>query len=249
MVLNPNSSLVYLAIAMLSEFNFKWDEAENAFKKTIEFNPLNETAYHELAQLQMRVGRFEEALESEKRAIYLAPNSFHFRNGLGEIYLYQGNYDQAILEMNKALQLNSDNRNSHKWLSLAYMYKRDFKKALYHYNNFSQMYSKWHDPTNFPGGLAQIYGYMGQKQKVLDLIHTYLENNPVDTISTFFMLQLSLAYISIQDVENALLWLEKGQKANAGWLIYMKVEPGFDPIRNNSRFQKIERSIFGKYSI
>jgi len=249
LVLNPNSSLVYLAIAMLSEVSFEWDKAEKAFQKTIEFNPLNDFAHHELAQLQMRLGRFEEAIESEKRAIYLDPNSYMYQNGLGEIYLFQRDYEKAILEMKKVLQLNADYSESHRWLAKAYMHKQDYQKALEHYDAFSKLYGKFYDPSNFPSGLAQIYGHMGQKHKTLNLIDTYLDNNPVDTINTFFMLQLALAYASINDVENALLWLEKGQKANAGWLIYMKVQPGFDSIRNNPRYKAVERQIFGQYSM
>lgn len=249
LAINPNSSLVYLAIAMLSEFNFKWENAEKAFQKTIEFNPLNEIAHHELAQHLMRLGRFEEAIESEKRAIYLAPNSVEYQNGLGEIYLFQRDYEKAILEMNKALQLNSDYYPSHRWLAKAYMHKQDYQKALDHYDIYAKLSNRFYDPSNFPGGLAQIYGYMGQKQKALDLIDTYLENNPVDTINTFFMLQLALAYTSINDLENALTWIERGQKSNAGWFIYMKIQPGFDPLRSNPRYQAAERRIFGKYSM
>ena len=249
LILNPNSSLVYLAKAMLSEFSFDWDNAEKAFQKTIELNPLNEIAHHELAQLQMRLGRFQEAIESEKRAIYLAPNSYEYQNGLGEIYLFQRDYDKAILEMNKALQLNADHHPSYRWLSKVYMFKQDYIKALEYYDIYSKMSGKFDDPSNFPGGLAQIYGYMGQKQKALDLINTFLENNSVETINTFLMLQLALTYTSINDVENALMWLEKGQKANAGWLIYMKIQPGFDLLRNNPRYQALEKQIYGKYSI
>ncbi len=248
LALNPNSSLVYLAMAMLSEFSFEWDNAEKAFQKTIEFNPLNDIAYHELAQLQMRLGRFEEAIESEKRAIYLAPTSFQYQNGLGEIHLYQRDYEKAILEMNKALQLYTDYPACHKWLAIVYMYKQDYQKALEYYDTYTKLHDKFYDPSNFPGVLAQIYGYMGQKQKALDLIDTFLENNPVDTINKSLMVQLALAYTSISDVENALKWLEISQKANAGWLIYMKVEPGFDLIRDNPRYQAVERQIFGKYS-
>ena len=248
LVLNPNSSLVYLSMAMLSEFSFDWGNAEKAFQKAIELNPLNDLAYHELAQLQLRLGRFEEAIESEKRAIYLAPNSFHYQNGLGEIYLFQRDYEKAILEMNKALQLNADYPPSHRWLAKAYMHKQDYQKALEHYDIFSKMYDQIHNPSNFRSGLAQIYGHTGQKQKALDLINTFLENNSVETINTYYILQLALAYTSINDVENALIWLEKGHKANGGWLIYMQVQPGFDPIRSNPRYQAVEHHIFGKFA-
>jgi len=151
--------------------------------------------------------------------------------------------------MNKALKLNADHHPSYRWLSKVYMLKQDYKKALEYYDIYSKMSGKFDDPSNFPGGLAQIYGYMGQKQKALDLINTFLENNSVETINTFLMLQLALTYTSINDVENALMWLEKGQKANAGWLIYMKIQPGFDLLRNNPRYQALEKQIYGKYSI
>jgi len=50
---------------------------------------------------------------------------------------------------------------------------------------------------------------------------------------------LPLAYIHLGDKEKGLYWLEKAFENHTRDMIYIKVEPDYDPVRADPRFQRI----------
>jgi len=50
-------------------------------------------------------------------------------------------------------------------------------------------------------------------------------------------------YAGLQDKEQTCLWLEKAYLERADGLNYINVEPGFDFLRSDPRFQKLVRRI------
>ena len=235
--LTPNSSWAYLSMGLIEEFSFNWEEAEEALNKAIAFNPANDEAHHELAHHLLRLGRFEEAIDSEMRALNFVPNSPLYQSGLGEIYLFRKDYDKAITEMKKALKLDPEHRATYRWLTKAYLHNGAFQQALVSLDKaITQIYT---------AERAQIYGLMGQAEKARKLIEQ-ANNNATTTLENGF--GLALAYAAIGDNEKAIDMLERAMDNKNTWLIYMKVEPGLDPLRNDPRYQAIERKVFGRFS-
>lgn len=240
LTLTPNSSWAYLALGMLREFNLEWEGAEEALRKAIALNPSNDDAHHELAHFLMRIGLFEEAIESQQRALFFNPHLPDYQSGLGEIYMYSRDYDKAITEMKKALELDPNHLVTYSWLTLANVYKKDYQQALGYAQKFST-------PESF-GYEAQIYARMGEKEKAMSIINKQIKKFKIDDITAGFCYGLAFAYTALNDKDKALYWLQKGYDLDGGWMIYLKVEPAFDPLRDDPRYQEIERNIFGKYS-
>jgi hypothetical protein len=52
-------------------------------------------------------------------------------------------------------------------------------------------------------------------------------------------MSIALIHIGLGENQAALTWLEKALGEQAGLLVWLKVDPEFDPLRSDSRFQKI----------
>ena len=50
---------------------------------------------------------------------------------------------------------------------------------------------------------------------------------------------LALMHLRLGEKEKAFVWLERAYQSHAGDLIYLNVEPQYDPIRNDPRFQDL----------
>jgi hypothetical protein len=70
-------------------------------------------------------------------------------------------------------------------------------------------------------------------EKLLDLNR----RQPVDPAT------LLQAYIGMDDKEQALAYLEKAYLQHSNALTTLKVEPHFDPLRSDARFQEMERRV------
>jgi serine/threonine-protein kinase len=54
---------------------------------------------------------------------------------------------------------------------------------------------------------------------------------------------LAVASLALGEKEQALDWLEKGYEDRNWWMPWLKVEPRFDPLRSEPRFQGLVRRV------
>jgi hypothetical protein len=47
---------------------------------------------------------------------------------------------------------------------------------------------------------------------------------------------IALVYIGLAEFETALDWLEKGLAERSYWMVFLKTDPVFDPLRRHPRF-------------
>ncbi|MGA7924847.1 MAG: hypothetical protein WCA20_02500 [Candidatus Sulfotelmatobacter sp.] len=52
---------------------------------------------------------------------------------------------------------------------------------------------------------------------------------------------MPLAYATIGEKDKAFAWLEKGLAEKSTWLLYLKVDPGFDSVRSDPRYADLLR--------
>jgi adenylate cyclase len=51
-------------------------------------------------------------------------------------------------------------------------------------------------------------------------------------------------YSALGDRDSAFVWLEKADKEKDGLLARLKVDPRFDSLRSDPRFQELERRVY-----
>lgn len=52
---------------------------------------------------------------------------------------------------------------------------------------------------------------------------------------------VAVVYAGIADNKSALVWLEKAERS--GWLVYVKYDPRFEPLRSDFQFQDVVRQV------
>jgi tetratricopeptide (TPR) repeat protein len=90
------------------------------------------------------------------------------------------------------------------------------------------------------GVLAHAYGQAGQQKEALQLIKELERGAKNESIR---LLPLVWAYAGLGDKEKAFAWLERAYAERRGALIYLNVEPLFEPLRSDARFQDLVRRI------
>lgn len=54
---------------------------------------------------------------------------------------------------------------------------------------------------------------------------------------------VAVVYAGIGDNKSALVWLEKALAERSGWLVSVKYDPRFEPLRSDFQFQDIVRRV------
>jgi len=181
--------------------------------------------------------RHEEAFTELKRAIHLDPLSIIINATLGMAYWCARRYDQQIEQFEKTLELDPDFALGHAVLGYAYMHKAMHEPAIAEVRKGFQL-SQGAPP--FLAWLGEAYaagGYSDDAQKILEQLEQISKKRYV---SPYHMARICAA---LGKKDEALRWLETGYRERAAWMVVLKVEPRFDGLRSDPRFQDLLRSM------
>jgi tetratricopeptide (TPR) repeat protein len=91
--------------AVLSNYDWKWTEAESEYKRALELNPNYSVGHQFYADQLMKMGRYAEGIAEMKRAVEVDPLSPMISTFLGRAYYYARQYDQAIEQYRRTFEI------------------------------------------------------------------------------------------------------------------------------------------------
>jgi TolB-like protein/DNA-binding winged helix-turn-helix (wHTH) protein/Tfp pilus assembly protein PilF len=227
--LDPYLAEAHASLAVIAQnYGWDWATAEREYRRAIELDDNYATAHHWYAEELALVGRFPEALAEIDRARKLDPISLIIGADTGAIFYFSRQYDQAITQFRAVLDMEPYFPRA-TMVIFSYVQERKYADAL-------ASLKRWEATAGNPGPrplalLAYVYGMEGQKEKAkrtLDALHLSTEP-PYST---------AIAEIGIGDKQKALDYLERAY-ADRTISTGVKVDPTFDPLRQEPRFQKI----------
>ena len=212
--------------------DWDWTGAEIEFKRAIELSPNYATAHHWYAEYFAITKQHSEALSEIKRAQELDPLSLLLKTEVGRHLYYARQYDQAIERLREVIEMDANFARAHQYLGRAYEGKMMFQEALAASQRAWQL-------DNTPRTLAFLgYAYAragkrGAAQKAIDELK---EQSKRKYVSPYW---IAIVYTGLDEREAALEWLNKLYEERSAFLIFLKVEPIFDSLRNDPRFQDL----------
>ncbi len=222
----------HTALGFIAEnHDWDWRTAEQEYRRAIQLNPNYATGHQLYAECLALQGRFDEAFPEIERARQLDPLSLIIATDNGAILFFSHQYDRAIEQFRAVLEMDPNFPRAHMVIT-AYVQKGLFDDALADAEGLHRREaSSWSW-----GALAYIYGRSGQRAKAkfaLDQLERVSRSQVVDPIS------FATAYIGIGDKEKALVWLQRAYQWHSSSLTALKVDPTYDPLRNDPRFQAL----------
>jgi len=232
--LDLDSSLAeaHTAFALIVQnSDLDWQTAEREFRRAIALNPNYATAHHWYAEHLMWRGRFAEALQESERARQLDPLSLIIAADNGFILYCARQYDRAIEKWRSVLAVDPDFPRAH-LIQAAYMEKGMVAEARADFEHLRTKPSTpvyWAVVTSLQAGS----GHPAEARAALAELLRAIRREPVAAV------YVAGAYASIGDRDQAFAWLERAYAEHPSELISLKVEPGWDPLRGDPRFQRL----------
>ena len=223
----------HTSLAMIEQ-NYDWDgpAAEKEFRRAIQLDPNYATAHHWYSEFLALQGRFDEALAESERARQLDPLSLIIAADNAAIFYFSRQYDRAIERFRAVLEMDPTVLRAHLIVS-AYAQKKDFAEALADLD-------VWRKAADTPGRLAWYAYVQGRAGDTVEAEHAFHELEQTSRASQLDPAQfINVAYAGLGDNEVWLSWLEKVCREHTNIPTGFKVDPIYDPIRNDPRFQKM----------
>lgn len=217
-------------------FDYDWIAAENGFKQALELKPNYATAQQWYGNYLTMAGRHEEAIAALQRASELDPLSLSINTDVALVYYFARKHDDAIKQLEKTLELDKSYFNAHLHLGLNYAQEKKFENAIAEF----EIVKKETASEQGIAELAWIYALSGQRDKAKELLKEIEANAQNKQIS---LAALAGVYAALGNKEKAFGLLHKAHKARDGFLVSIKVDPMFDSLRDDSRYQELLRQM------
>jgi TolB-like protein/DNA-binding winged helix-turn-helix (wHTH) protein/Flp pilus assembly protein TadD len=227
----------HVALALILEnYDWDWSTAEKEYRRAIELNPNYATAHQWYAEFLMWQGRFDEALRESEDARRLDPLSLIIATDRGAIFYFSRQYDRAIEQFHNVREMDPSFVRVHLVID-AYVQQGRFTEALADLEGWRRTSG---DGIQISSRLIYLYGRMGQKDKARAELRKLEAMNGTQPLDPVLM---ALAYIGIGNNDAALSSLEKACAERSNLLTALKVEPVYDPLRDDPRFQELLRRV------
>ncbi|MGB7210340.1 MAG: winged helix-turn-helix domain-containing protein [Pyrinomonadaceae bacterium] len=222
------------------KFIFEWDfaGAEREHKRAIALNP-NSSAAHRMYALLLGqpLGRFDEAIAEIKTAIDLEPASVLNHKIYGQTLYFARRYDEAIAQLKRTVEMDAEFSTVHKFLINSYSAKGDEAQA---FEWFVRQRTQFGDKPDEIQSWKTIYaksGWRGIFERQLEQAKEAEKNGKPNYIwLAFFSIELG-------EREPAFAYLEKAFVKRQWAMTTLKVEPRFDPLRSDPRFEDLVKRV------
>jgi TolB-like protein/DNA-binding winged helix-turn-helix (wHTH) protein/Tfp pilus assembly protein PilF len=226
----------HTSLALITEnYDWDWQNAEKEYRRAIQLDPNYATAHHWYAEYLAYQGRFDEAFAEIERARQLDPLSLIIATDNGAILYFSRQYDRAIKQFRSVLDMEPNFPRAH-LLVFAYVQKGLFADAL-------ADIEKWRRSDDAPGIWsiqAYVYGRSGEQaeaRRALEKLQQLNRRQQMDPAA------IALAYVGMDNKDDAFAWLQKAYSEHSNALTALKVDPIYDPLRSDPRFQELLRRV------
>jgi TolB-like protein/DNA-binding winged helix-turn-helix (wHTH) protein/Flp pilus assembly protein TadD len=214
-------------------YDWDWTSAEKEYKRAIELNPRYAVAHQWYGGYLAVMGRSNEAIAERKLALELEPLNLIINFELGSAFYYTRDYDRAIEQFQKTLELDQNFTPAHDFLPVTYEQKGMYNEAI---AEFKKVVALKVRSESSKASLGHVYAVTGKKSEARALLDELKQDSAQEYVPGT---SVALIYAGLGEKDQAFAWLDKGYEERAFQMQWLKIEPRWDSLRSDPRFQDL----------
>jgi TolB-like protein/Tfp pilus assembly protein PilF len=227
------------SLGLLDTLDLRLERAITHFERAVQLKPNYATAHHWLGLGHLSLGHFDQAIAEGKRATELDPLSVIINADFAWTYACAHRLNEAEAQARKTLEIDPRFFLAHYYLGGVRQAKGQLPEAI---SEFQQAFDLNGDSYSL-AMLGQAYARAGNKaeaQKILARLNEEAKSRHVAPYAW------ALLYLGLGDKNRALDELETAyQRSDTNYLFVLKVDPLFDDLRGQPRFEALVQKIVG----
>jgi eukaryotic-like serine/threonine-protein kinase len=215
--------------------DFDWEAAERHLRRALELNPNYVTGRLWYSYFLGMSGRFDEALTQVRRALEVAPLTPIAHQALSWAYYHARRYEESVA-VGRSLAINEPKYGlGFIFFSVSLAHARKHEEAIAAGLRGVELLGR--SPYTL-SWLASAYAAAGEREQVLALLAEIQEMSARRYVSPYL---LAMIHCNLGDEERALAELERALLIRDARLVWLGVDPQFDRLRDQPRFEELLR--------
>lgn len=238
LAIDDNLSEAHTAMGAVRLF-YDWDfaEAEKELKRAIMLDANNAGAHQLYGDLLEITERFDAARTERKRSLELDPLSPINNVVAGTTFYFARQDAEAITQLEKTINLEPRFVLAYLYLGQTYEKQKMYEQAI---ATFQKGMTQVERHPQLVAAIGHAYALSGKPDEANKALAELREMSGQRYVSPY---QFAVVYAGLGDKEQTFAWLEKAFQDRSFFLIWLKVEPLFDSLRDDPRFADLLRRI------
>lgn len=234
--LHADLSEIHAAKGLLELYNLNLKDSEKSFRRALKLNPNNSSAHSYYSIYLVAVGNFPLSLTHQYKAIELNPFISSRMGALSTRFYLMREYSKAIKTAEEVLELFPNNDLLYANMALAHAHLGLSDSALKNIQIAYEMEQR-SDVYAHKGYIYALFGDRKESYTILNDIKSTEYHDPID------FCDIAVIYVALGDNDKAFEYLEKAYESKFSHLFLLKVDPRFDSLRSDPRFEPLLKRI------
>ena len=214
-------------------FNWDFSAAEKELSRAKSLDPRNAQIYHFYGHYLELVGRFDEAIAETRRGVEMDPTILVVNSELGFAYYMARRFDQAVDQHRNTLKMDGTFVYASYCLACDYIQRRMLQDARSELDRARPISENW---SWIVAGIGIVDAMLGERAEAEKIIAELRARSSTEYIDPVF---IAFIHIYLGDKDQAFAWMDRGVQERSGQILWLKIEPLFDPIRSDPRFDEL----------
>jgi tetratricopeptide (TPR) repeat protein len=239
LALDPSLAEGHASIGIIDlRYDWNLESAEQCFKRAIALKPSYAIAHQWYGECLAAMTSFDLAVAELRVAQELDPLSLIINSTLGGVFCFSRQYEKAIEQCHNTLEMDSTF-----WLALFFLAvsHEACGRSAEAIPPLQQALAATQRNPMVIGALGHAYATAGRNQEATQLLQ---ELRTISDRGYTSPVNLALIALGLGDHELAFAELERALTARAGWLVFLRVDPRFDCVRSDPRFENLLGRVF-----
>jgi tetratricopeptide (TPR) repeat protein len=234
--IDPDLAEAHEVLATVSQnYDWDWPAAEKGYRHTIELNPNYAHGHYHYSYHLALQGRFEEGIREATEALSRDPMSGMLNSGLAFVLMLARKYDECIKQALTAIEIDPLMTLCYWTLGVAYEAKGMYQNARDAYERCIGIGGTHGYVNSF---IVRIHVKRGDKAKGWEVLR---EIEKISRVSYVPSMAFVIAYEGLGEHDLAIEALQQACAHRETNVVMIKSWAQFDSLRNDPRFQEIER--------
>jgi serine/threonine-protein kinase len=214
-------------------FDWKFRDAEAAFRKALDLNPGYASAHQWFGFMLGLTGRLDEARAAMKTAQQLDPFSASINTTAVWPVYWAHLFDEAIESFRAAAALHPGYWVAHHFMGLSYAQKGEYGRAILALRHAADIGDT---PWRY-SGLGFVYAQAGQPDEARKVLAKLHEIGQVQYVPPIYC---AAVHAGLGETDEAIQYIQRAVAERNWHIAWLAVDPFWDTIRSDSRFHALQ---------
>jgi serine/threonine-protein kinase len=222
---------------VLGWHEWKFAEAETQLARAVQLSPNYAEAHYVHGTMLPAVGRLRDGIETMRKALLLDPLSVHYSEWLTRFLMYDRDYDAAIMQGEKTIDMDEICHRAQHYIGTSHLALGDAETALTWYRRAQALERA---PRSYDAMIVRALAALGQKEEA-EAILARLEDEAKKQYLRGEV--LAMGYAAVGDLDGAFTSLERAYQDRSAGLLYLHLDPSYEPLRKDPRYADLVKRI------